>query len=112
MGTTRKYGAKWTIVQHSGYGYAGKPGFEHAVETRMLATVAEQRRAKKAGGLLFDSWKEAEDFAEGANHPPDHEEIALKGELLSGLHPAAKGTFSKLLVDGLAIYIPVREVTG
>lgn len=93
---------KYTMVQHSGYGYAKKPGFEHGVEVRMITTVAEVRKVEKAGGILFDSGAEAYAFEESASFPEGHE----------GLYPKAAGTFSSEKIDGLAIYIPVREVKG
>lgn len=93
---------KHTIVQHSGFGYGGDHMFAKGLETRRVATVALARKIEQAGGLLFDSYAKAEDFAEAAMYPPDN----------SGLIPSARGTFAGLEVDGLALYIPVREVVG
>lgn len=93
---------KWTVVQHSGYGYAGKPDFEHAVEAKGVSSKAEERRVEKAGGALFGSYEEATKFEETANYPPD----------VRGLVPHCKGTFSELDIDGLKIYVPVREIKG
>jgi hypothetical protein len=93
---------KWTIVQHSGYGYAGKPGFERAVETRQVPTLAEQKKVEKVGGILFESYSQAEAFAEKANHPKGHTDI----------YPGVQGSFAATSVDELRVYIPVREVTG
>src|SRR5215831_1068927 len=87
---------KWTVVQHSGY--ANKPGFRQAVETRQLSTVGEVRLVERAGGVVFNDYLTAENFAERANFPPGHESI----------YPRAKGTFSQLKIDGLRIYKPVR----
>lgn len=92
----------WTVVQHSGYGYSGKPGFEHAVESRVIESARERRTIESEGGLVFAKYNEAEDFAEAANFP----------EGASGIYPEAKGTFSEKMIDGLRIYIPVREVKG
>lgn len=89
---------KWAVVQHSGYGYKGNPQFKAAVETRKLQTVGEVRLVERCGGAVFDSYLEAEEFAEKANYPAD----------VKGIVPHAKGTFSKLCIDGLRIYIPVR----
>ena len=89
---------KWTVVQHSGYGYAQKPGFKQAVETRALSTVGEVRRVERSGGVVFDSYLLAEEFAEKANFPADYK----------GLYPKARGTFSSQMIDGLRIYQPVR----
>ena len=89
---------KWTVVQHSGYGYTNKPGFRQAVETRKLATVGEVRLVERAGGVVFDNYLLAEEFAERANYPADNNSI----------YPRAKGTFSLLKIDGLRIYKPIR----
>lgn len=89
---------KWTIVQHSGYGYSHKPGFRRAVETRQLHTVGELKRVERNGGVVFDSYLDAETFAEKANFPPG----------TRGLYPQARGTFSSQMIDGLRIYKPVR----
>lgn len=92
----------WTVVQHSGYGYSAKPGFEHAVETRHISTQAERHRVEGAGGVIFDTCMAAEDFAEAANYPAGN----------PGIYPRAKGTFSDKLIDGLLIYIPTRNAVG
>ena len=93
---------KWTIVQHSGYGYSSNPQFEHAVETRVLANNAEVRTVNQVGGLVLDSYMEAEDFCDKANYPEGN----------SSIIPTARGTFSHRTIDGLKIYIPLREATG
>lgn len=87
---------KYTLVQHSGAGYAGKPGFEHAVEERHLTTDAQVAQIQKLGGLLFDSYMDASDRAEAENYP----------DVSTSLLPRARGTFSKYMVDGLRVYIP------
>lgn len=92
----------YTLVQHSGFGYAGKPGFEQALEVRALATAAERKRAEKAGGIVVDTWGQAEDLAETLDFPPGTE----------GLYPQFGGTFSSKEVDGLRIAIPKREVVA
>lgn len=92
----------WTLVQHSGYGYAGKDGFRHAVEVRAVRLKGEKELVEKAGGLLFGSHREANDFEENANYP----------EGAQGIYPQAKGTFSSKEIDGLRIYVPVRTATG
>jgi hypothetical protein len=89
---------KWTVVQHSGYGYKGNPQFEHAVEVRQLHNLGELRLVERVGGMVLDSYMDAEAFAERANYRPSNK----------GIIPNAMGTFSKLQIDGLKIYIPVR----
>lgn len=93
---------KITIVQHSGFGYGANPQFEAGVETRILHTKKEENLVTKVGGLLFDSYAKAEDFCEEA----------MYGSGNDGLIPEVKGTFSDKEIDGLRIYIPVREVVG
>jgi hypothetical protein len=92
---------KWTVVQHSGFGYSGDPVFESGLEERRVGTKAEQARVERAGGVLFDDYSQAEDFAMEAMYPAD----------TVGLAPSARGSFSEKTIDGLRIYVPVRQVT-
>lgn len=92
----------WTVVQHSGFGYSGKPNFENATETRGIQTKVELNMIKKHGGLVFETYMAAENFSSAANYPEGTE----------GIIPQAKGTFSERTIDGLRIYIPVTEVKG
>ena len=89
---------KWTVVQHSGFGYKGDTTFAKALESRMAQRKVDQKKILRVGGVLFDSYKEAEDFCDTA-----------AGD---GPVPAVKGTFSDKMIDGLAIYIPLRQVLG
>jgi hypothetical protein len=89
---------KWTVVQHSGFGYKGNPQFERAVEVRQIHNQGELRLVERVGGMILDSYMEAEAFAERANYTPSNNSII----------PNARGTFSKLMLDDLRIYIPVR----
>lgn len=95
---------KWTLVQHSAFGYAEKPGWEHAVETRSLHTDAEVKRVKQAGGMIFDTYGEAEDQVMKSCYPDG------PGDTLT--YPHVLGTFSDKMVDDLRIYIPKRETIG
>lgn len=90
-----------TVVQHSGFGYAGDTTFRRGLESRTV-TPAQARKVEKAGGILFETYVEAEDFAEKAMFPPG----------AFTMIPEARGTFSTVQVDGLAVYVPVREVVG
>jgi hypothetical protein len=94
----------WTLVQHSAYGYQEKPGWDKAVETRKLTTEAELDRVRKVGGLLFSTYDAADQQEYQSNYPDG------AGERL--MYPQVKGTFSDKEVDGLKIYIPVRQVVG
>lgn len=89
---------KWTVVQHSGFGYAQKPGFEKAVEVRNLTTVGEMRKVEKAGGVVFDNYREADDFCDSENFPEGVPGVPL--------YPSVRGTFSFTEIDGLRIYVP------
>jgi hypothetical protein len=89
---------KYTLVQHSGYGYKGNPQFQQAVEERDVTRRSEIARVEHEGGLLFDNYVEAHDAAFEVNYPPE----------VRGLIPEARGKFSKTLIDGLKLYIPER----
>lgn len=93
---------KWTVVQHSAAGYRYDPQFEQGLESRQLQNKNEMNQVEKAGGLIFDNYNDAEDFAEKACYPEGY----------MGLIPQARGTFSLTMIDGLRVYIPVREVVG
>jgi len=88
--------SKYTLVQHSGYGYGGDSGFSLAVEPRSLSTKAELQRVEKAGGLVFDSYSAASDRGYDENYSPE----------VNGIYPRAHGRFAAAKVDGLCIYIP------
>lgn len=93
---------KWTLVQHSGYGYAGKPGFKQGLEVRSLNRKNQLTAVTKAGGMLFDSYMEAHDMMEKLMYPEDY----------TGIYPQFRGTFSSHQVDGLRVAIPLREVVA
>lgn len=85
----------YTLVQHSGYGYAGDPTFEQALEIRSVSGV-ERKRVMKAGGMLFDTWNRADDAAERLMYPDEGFYLV----------PRFKGTFANAVVDQLRIAIP------
>ena len=89
---------KYTLVQHSAAGYKGDPQFVQAVEERGL-TPAEERKVSHLVGLVFNGYVEAHDRAYAENYPPG----------VRGIIPEARGTFAKLVIDGLKLYIPARE---
>ena len=86
----------YTLVQHSGYGYAGNPQFRQGLETRELRRKGDQERVRKLGGVLFANYAEAEEAAHALMYPDD-------GFYLT---PRFKGTFATAVVDGLKIAIP------
>jgi hypothetical protein len=100
MATTKMHPC-WTLVQHSGYGYGGDPGFARGLEIRQVETRAERARVEKAGGVIFDTYVEA-------SKAEDEWPYVDNG----GLYPHAQGTFSDKTIDGLRIYVPVREAVA
>lgn len=91
---------RWTLVQHSAYGYNQDLRFQRAVEERSVEGVA-LKRVRHVGGVLLPSYTAASDMAEEENYPAS----------VSGLIPRVDGTFAKEKVDGLRIYIPVKKKT-
>lgn len=89
----------YTLVQHSGYTYSGKPGFDAAVELRSV-TTAQEKVVKKVGGLLFKDYDTASEREYDENFPPEVE----------GMYPEARGSFAKSKITGQNIYIP-RPIT-
>lgn len=102
MPTREKY-ERWTVVQHSGYGYGLNPQFRAGLEVRQVSTRTIARAIEKLGGVLFDSWSAADDFAEMEMYS------TVEG---NGLIPAAPGKFASLKVDELAVYIPAKVGVG
>lgn len=86
----------FTLVQHSGFGLAGNPQFQHAVEEACLTTRREVDRVRKAGGVLLASYVEACNRAEQENYPP----------WFKGLVPRVAGRFARARVGGLRVYLP------
>lgn len=85
-----------TIVQHSGYGYGGKPSFRHAVESRQVNSAAVAKEILARGGLVFPGYLEAEEYCDTENYRAE----------VTGLNPHAPGGFDDYLVDGLRVYLP------
>ena len=100
MMSANKFG--YTLVQHSGYGYAEKPGFAKGLEVRSLSTRAEANLVARVNGMIFMDYADAEDAAMELMYPLDY----------NGIYPAFKGTFSDKKIDGLAIAIPLRQVVS
>ena len=92
----------WTIVQHSGFGYAGKPGFKKGLEIRAINTEAQSDKVFKANGVLFDNYLAADDYCEEEGYPTG----------VTGMYPRAPGSFSTKKIDGLYIYIPLNQPAG
>lgn len=90
----------YTIVQHSGFGYAGKPQFAKGVEAIKLTGSRERRAVEAAGGLLFETYEAAEDYVQKISYPEGY----------TGIIPLAPGQFSAVKIQGLAVYVPVPAV--
>ena len=86
----------YTLVQHSGFGFAGKPQFQEAVEEACLTSRREVERVRRAGGLLFHTYLRACNRVEAENYP----------SWIKGLIPHVAGEFAKAKVGGLRIYQP------
>lgn len=96
---TTKQPTKYTVVQHSAYVAKDNPQFQFGLESAALTTKREINKVEAVGGRLFDTYAEAEDFAEAEMYP----------EGLGGLIPRARGSFTHTAlarIDGKPIYIP------
>jgi hypothetical protein len=90
----------YTLVQHSAYVGKGDPQFRRGVHQVPIHGQKELAKVREAGGLVFDSWDEAEDAADRESYP----------EGAGWLIPRAAGSFStKVKVDGLPLYIPAEQ---
>jgi hypothetical protein len=92
----------WTVVQHSGYGYAEDPQFRKGLETRQITTLTEKKSVIKAGGLLFGNYADAEQYCMEEMYPDDY----------GGIIPVAPGIFSAIAIDQLLVYIPKDKETN
>lgn len=86
----------YTVVQHSGFGYADDPQFARGLESRRLRTAGERNVVEHVGGMVFDGYAAAEDYAFAQMYPPG----------VSGMIPAVHGRFAEQCIDGLRIYLP------
>lgn len=87
---------RYTVVQHSAFGYKGDPTFENGLETRRITTKGEAALVARAGGVIFPTYGSAEDYAFDQ----------MYCNVTEGIIPKASGKFSHLKIDDLAIYIP------
>jgi hypothetical protein len=94
---------KYTLVQHSAYGYEAKPGWDKAVETRLITTDVELARVQSVGGYVFDSYDEADTQEMKSNYPEG------VGDKI--MYPCVLGSFSHKELDGLKIYLPATQTT-
>lgn len=90
---------KYTIVRHSAMEHKKDTTFSKGLEVKSVTSKAEEKRVQEAGGVLFDDWNEADDYAQNEMYQPSN----------LGLIPCAPGTFSKHAIGGLPIYVPVKK---
>jgi hypothetical protein len=90
---------QYIVVRHSAFGYKGDVRFERGLEVRSCTPTAAAR-FKEKGAAVFDSYKEAYDFAQKESYPEE------KGKDPLGLIPNAQGMFMRATVDGLQVYLP------
>lgn len=93
----------YTVVQHSGYGYAGDVQFIGGLESSPIYTRRELQKVEKAGGLLLDNYCVAEDFCDWAMYTASD---------VIGLIPQARrvGHFSHIEVDKLRVFVPLPGI--
>ena len=84
MQTFDKDKVLWTLVQHSGFGYAGRKEMQDFVEPRLIMSQKGLDKINKANGYITDDFKEIE-----------------KAEITFGFE--VKGAFSRSKIDGLRI---------
>ena len=90
----------YTIVQHSAYGYNDDETFKAGLELRSITTKMEFNRIQRLGGILFDNYSEASDYAYKEMYPND----------VKGLIPQARGEFLENEIDGLKLYRPIKKL--
>ena len=86
MKTFDKDKVLWTLVQHSGFGYAGRKEMQDFVEARVVMNQKELDKINKVKGFLTDKFEDIE-----------------KAEIKYGFD--IKGDFSKSKIDGLRILL-------
>lgn len=88
----------YTVVQHSAWTAKQDPQFERGLEVASI-NDRQAEKVRALGGLVFDSWVEADDWADAEMYP--------EGYTL--LTPIAPGTFTKhniAKIEGRPIYVP------
>lgn len=86
----------YTLVQHSGYVVGKDPSFARAVEYRGI-TPAVAERVRKYGGVILNTYEEADNAEYDENYPPE----------VAGIIPRVRGTFDPIhKIQGSPLYIP------
>jgi hypothetical protein len=91
--------AKYTVVQHSAFGYNEDERFKNGLEPRALRTKTEVKRVDSVGGIIFDDYASADNYAMQEMYANQDNNSII---------PAASGSFSDKKIDDLAIYRPNR----
>lgn len=94
--------AGYVIVRHSAF-YTEHLEFRRATDYVGTEKQAVLDKVDKAGGIWFPTYEQAEAFVEKANYPAGTEDSII---------PDCRGRFGSMTVEGLHIYLPVREVVG
>ena len=89
---------RFTLVRHHAYIYGGDKHFEQALQVQVVSTAREVTRVKKADGVLFDTYAEAQALVNAAHNAADG------GDLL--------GAFSTKVIGEAPIYVPVRKAVA
>jgi hypothetical protein len=88
----------YTIVRHSGT-TTGHTEFKQGLEEVALHRQSQVDKVKQLGGILFDTYSEARDWAMKEQYPEDY----------SGLIPKAPGSFTRsFTVHDLPLYLPTQ----
>jgi hypothetical protein len=90
---------QYTIVQHAGYAIGKDPQFCRGVQSARVVQEAQLAAVERAGGRVFRSLSEAENYCSRQNYPMGYH----------GLQPVAEGRFSDEHIEGQPIYIPPPE---
>lgn len=86
----------YTVVQHTGFGRGRNKQFMLGLESANADRKGIAEKIQKAGGVLFDTYMEAEDYCMTEQYPATY----------NGIIPRAPGSFSNVVVDGRRVYIP------
>lgn len=87
---------QWTLIWHTGWTETQHVEFERAVQSSPIRSTVERRAVLLAGGLVFEEYAAAEDFAEAVNYPPS----------VQGLIPFFDGQIVPTQINGLSVYVP------
>jgi hypothetical protein len=84
----------FTLVQHSGYAWGGNQAFANGIEVVAVTSAKQVSVINDAGGIVFPSYMEADDFSYKVMYP---------GRDI-GLIPRSRGGFGPKIGD-LRVYV-------